>query len=82
MEATALNRAEQAGEHMYTHNNSVIYRLLIWPASPNTDPKRQVFGRVATGLSILKSLVCLEMEKDPQRKRESTAGLPLSRRTP
>ena len=29
-------------------------------------PKRQAPGRVATGVPIFKSLVCLDLEKDPR----------------
>ena len=44
--------------------------------------QRQVPDRVATGVRTFKSLVWLDLEKDPRGKRESNPGLLSSRRTP
>ena len=38
------------------------------------NARRQPPGRVVTGVPISKSLVCLDLEKDPWRKRESNPG--------
>ena len=70
-------------ESAQTNVRAATLRHLVTALTPGHPvpaliPYRQAPGRVATGVSILKSLAWLDLEKDLRLKRQSNPGLPLS----
>ena len=81
----------QTSVHAATLRQKLQIKLSLSPSHSILTPHQpvpvltlwcQAPGRVATGVPMYKSLVWLDLDKSPRRKRESNPGLPLLRLMP